>query len=85
MIYNVHVIVISPDEFLTTSYAEGLRVTLHSTLDLSKYSSGDWKIKFVLTGKINQVSLDVFSWCDKTDENFEESVYCNDCDAIAYF
>ena len=51
LIYNVHVKVMSPDDFLTTITAKGPRMTLHSTLDLSKYSSGDLNIEFVLTGK----------------------------------
>ena len=49
---------ISPDDFLTPETAEGLRVTLHSTLDIIEllHSVG---YKYVLTAKINQDRLEV--------------------------
>ena len=44
---------LSEDEFLTNDTAEGLRMTLTSTLDSLKYLVEDLKIEFVLTGRIN--------------------------------
>ena len=45
--------IISKDDFLTKDTAQGLRVTLHSTLNLIEFlhSVG---YKYVLTAKINQ-------------------------------
>lgn len=45
---------IQKSEFLTDSTAYGLRVTIQSTLDLSKYLYSCWNFKYLLTGKINQ-------------------------------
>ena len=50
---------ITPDEFLTDDTARGLRMTLRSTLDLSKYLLEDLKFDVVFTGKINQDPLEV--------------------------
>ena len=57
---NVKKNLISPDEFLTSQTAEGLRMTLNSTLDLSAYLLEKLKFDVVLTGRINQDSLEVF-------------------------
>ncbi|XP_033217745.1 uncharacterized protein LOC117173352 [Belonocnema kinseyi] len=46
-------------DFLTESTAHGLRVTLHSTIELSHYLLEKCKFDYVLTGKINQDSLEV--------------------------
>jgi len=50
---------IKKSEFLTDSTACGLRVTIQSTLDLSKYLNSCWNFKYLLTGKINQDKLEV--------------------------
>ena len=50
---------LSPDDFLTPQTAEGLRMTLKSTLDLSKYLLQNLKMEAVYTGRINQDSLEV--------------------------
>ena len=57
---NVKKNLISPDEFLISQTAEGLRMTLNSTLDLSAYFLEKLKFDVVLTGRINQDSLEVF-------------------------
>lgn len=46
--------------FLTQSTAQGLRVTLKSTVELSKYLLEHCNFKYVLTGKLNQDCLEVF-------------------------
>lgn len=50
---------IKKSEFLTSSTACGLRVTIQSTLDLSNYLNSSWNFKYLLTGKINQDKLEV--------------------------
>lgn len=50
---------ISDDEFLTRSTAEGLRVTLQSTMDLSKYLLNDCGYHYVLSNKFNQDQIEV--------------------------
>ncbi|EEC19815.1 hypothetical protein IscW_ISCW013927, partial [Ixodes scapularis] len=45
---------ISRESFLTESTAEGLRVTILSAIELSKYLLGTCGFKYVLTGKFNQ-------------------------------
>lgn len=50
---------ITQDEFLTRSTSEGLRVTIKSTLELSKYLLNDCGFKYVLTNKMNQDRLEV--------------------------
>lgn len=50
---------ISKEEFLTTSTANGLRVTLNSTVDLTNYLLKDCRFKNVLTNKMNQDKLEV--------------------------
>lgn len=55
----VHDSKISPNEFLTCSTAEGLRVTLRSSIELCRYLLYDCGFKYVLTGKMNQDPLEV--------------------------
>ena len=50
---------IKKSEFLTSSTACGLRVTIQSTLNLSNYLNNSWNFKYLLTGKINQDKLEV--------------------------
>ena len=50
---------LTADNFLASQTAEGLRMTLKSTLDLSKYLLQDLKMEAVFTGRINQDSLEV--------------------------
>jgi len=50
---------ISNQEFLTHSSADGLRVTINSTIQLSKYLLEECKFKYVLTFKMNQDRLEV--------------------------
>jgi len=49
----------SKDEFLTKSTADGLRVTIRSTIELSTYLLEECKFKYVLSAKINQDRLEV--------------------------
>ncbi|KAJ3640483.1 hypothetical protein Zmor_003777 [Zophobas morio] len=51
---------IDSSEFLTKNTAEGLRVTLHSALDLCVYVTEKYSFSYLLTGKINQDSLEEF-------------------------
>ncbi|KAF0704247.1 Uncharacterized protein FWK35_00030831, partial [Aphis craccivora] len=51
---------ITGDEFLTQSTAEGLRVTIQSTLDLCKYLLDECGFKYILTYKMNQDRLEQF-------------------------
>lgn len=51
------------DKFLTRQTAEGLRVTLKSTLELIDYLTSECGFPYVLTGRINQDSLEV--WVDR--------------------
>ena len=48
-----------PEEFLTKSTGNGLRVTIKSTIDLCKDLLNSGKFKFVLTSKMNQDCLEV--------------------------
>lgn len=50
---------ICPKEFLTKSTVEGLRVTISSTIDLSKYLLESCGYEYVLTGKMCQDPLEV--------------------------
>lgn len=52
---------ISRDLFLTRQTAEGLRVTLKSTLELIDYLTKDCGFPYVLTGRINQDCLEVWT------------------------
>ena len=47
------------NDFLTPQTAEGLRMTLKSTLDLARYLLQDLKMNAVYTGRMNQDSLEV--------------------------
>lgn len=51
---------ISRESFLTTSTAEGLRVTILSAIELSKYLLETCGFKHVLTAKFNQYVLERF-------------------------
>lgn len=57
---NVNELKINHNEFLTRSTAEGLCVTLRSTIELCKYLLYDCNFRYVLTGKMNQDPLEVF-------------------------
>lgn len=50
---------IHQNEFLTMTTAEGLRVTLRSTIELTKYLLSECGFDYVLTGKMNQDPLEV--------------------------
>lgn len=45
--------------FLTRSTSKGLRVTIKSTIELSKYLLNDCGFKYVFTNNINQDHLEV--------------------------
>jgi len=47
------------DEFLTSSTANGLRITLSSTIGLTQYLLEDCGFSYVLTNKMNQDRLEV--------------------------
>lgn len=47
------------NKFLSETTAEGLRITLRSTIDLSRYLLENSGFKFVLTRKLNQDCLEV--------------------------
>lgn len=51
--------VIPPSYFLTRQTAEGLRVTLQSTLDLIAYLVDSGELDSVATGRLNQDPLEV--------------------------
>jgi len=50
---------VSSDEFLTQQAADGLRVTIKSSIELSKYLLDNCNFSFVLTAKMNQDKLEV--------------------------
>lgn len=52
---------IQPSEFLTSSVAEGLRVTITSMMNLATNLLKKNNFKEVLTGKINQDPLEVIN------------------------
>lgn len=52
---------LSKDVFLTKQTAEGLRVTLQSSLDIIRYLTENCGCEYVLTGRINQDPLEVCS------------------------
>ena len=52
---------LSKSLFLAPETAEGLRITLHSILDIVKYLTKDCNFPYVLTGRINQDPLEVRS------------------------
>jgi len=47
------------NKFLSDNTAEALRVTLISTIDITKYLIKEFNFSYVLTGKINQDNLEV--------------------------
>eukprot|EP00102_Acyrthosiphon_pisum_P025947 XP_016663157.1 PREDICTED: uncharacterized protein LOC100574543 isoform X2 [Acyrthosiphon pisum] len=51
---------IESQDFLTKSTAEGLRVTLTLSIDLSDYLIDKYNFNYLLTGKVNQDSLERF-------------------------
>jgi len=51
---------ITKDEYLTQNTADGLRVTIKSTLELTEYLLEKCGFKFVLTSKMNQDKLEVY-------------------------
>jgi len=61
---------ISKEEYLTVSTSEGLRVTLHSTIELTKYLLNDCNFSYVLTNKMNQDKLEVINI-----ENYYSDLY----------
>lgn len=52
---------IGPEEFLTNQTAQGLRVTISSTIDLSTYLLKSCGYDYVLTGKMSQDPLEVIN------------------------
>lgn len=50
---------IEPKDFLTDTTVKGLRVTIQSTIDLSKHLLKNCNFKYVLTGKVCQDPLEV--------------------------
>lgn len=50
---------ITEDQFLTKSTAEGLRVSLLSSIELTNYLLSDLNFSYVLTNKMNQDPLEV--------------------------
>lgn len=50
---------LNAENFLTYQTAEGLRMTLQSTIDISKYLLEVLKLDAVFTGRINQDPLEV--------------------------
>jgi len=50
---------IDPKDFLTMTTAQGLRVTIQLTIDLSKYLLEECGFEYVLTGKMCQDPLEV--------------------------
>lgn len=50
---------ISRDQCLTIETAQGLLVTIRSTLDLCSYLIDRFDFKYLLTGKVNQDDLEV--------------------------
>ena len=50
---------LSAKKFLTYQTAQGLRLTLQSTLDIVEYLTTKYKFPYVLTKKINQDPLEV--------------------------
>ncbi|KAE9523024.1 hypothetical protein AGLY_016655 [Aphis glycines] len=51
---------IDPKDFFTMTTAQGLRVTIQSTIDLSKYLLEEGGFEYVLTGKMCQDPLEKF-------------------------
>ena len=58
---NVKTRAVEECHFLTQNTAQGLRITLHSAMDLCLYMSEKYNFTYLLTGKINQDPLEVYS------------------------
>ncbi|KAF0733640.1 zinc finger MYM-type protein 1-like, partial [Aphis craccivora] len=58
--YNMSNGFINKNEFLTKATAEGLRISLESTINLSNYLLNECNFIYVLTGKLNQDCLEKF-------------------------
>lgn len=50
---------ITKEEFLSKSTADGLRVTIQSTIELSRFLLEQCQFKYVLSSKFNQDRLEV--------------------------
>jgi len=50
---------IHENEFLTRATADGLMITLQSTIDLTRYLLEDCGFDYVLTAKLNKDNLEV--------------------------
>jgi len=50
---------VQQDQFLSDNTAEGLRVTLNSTIEIIKYLIEEFNFSYILTGKITQDNLEV--------------------------
>lgn len=51
---------LTKEDFLTPITAEGLRVTLHSMADLSIELIENYGFQYLLSGRVNQDSLEVY-------------------------
>lgn len=51
---------IKGSEFLTSNTADGLRVSIQSTIDICETLTTTYNFKYILTGRINQDSLEKF-------------------------
>jgi len=51
---------ITKNDFLTQMTADGLKITLKSTIDLVDYLLNKYNYKYVLTAKFNQDCLEVY-------------------------
>lgn len=51
--------IVQQDKFLSDNTAEGLRVTLNSIINITKYPIKEFNLGYVLTGKIIQDNLEV--------------------------
>jgi len=60
---NLKKYIIKDDEFLTKQTADGLRITIKSTLDLIYYLLNECIFSYVLTYKMNQNCLEVLFNC----------------------
>jgi len=50
---------IKPNHFFSNNIAEGLRVTLISSMEIYSYLRDNYNMQYILIGKINQDSLEV--------------------------
>ncbi|XP_026666952.1 uncharacterized protein LOC113463923 [Ceratina calcarata] len=56
---NVSKKLITKDEFLPNNTTQGLRVTIKSTMDITDYLISKYDFDYILTGRLNQDSLEV--------------------------